>query len=213
MKLFLASAFDKTADVFSKKVGFSLKGKKVMFVANAADHYKGDKWWIRNDREAFIKLGCQVIDVDLRTITLTDFTESLMSSDIIHITGGSVIYPSQLIIKRGLSKPLKDAIRQNKIIYTGTSAGSMIVSKDLTSMSFDPDEKDFVVTGNSYSGLGLIDFIILPHAGNKDFSAGNAELMKLLPDYSQPVLFLYDNQAVLVEDDKLEIVTSTADRK
>ncbi len=210
MKLFLASAFDKTAKLFKDKVPGGTQGKKVIFIANAADKIKGDKWWLKLDHEAFVKLGCEVVGIDLRDITKLDFTKALEESDIIHFCGGSVIYLIWLIRERGLDKLLTDYVKKEEIIYTGTSAGSMIMAQDMTLCAFDPEEKEFVDKMKDKSGLGWINFMIMPHANNKEMAPGNALMVSELPEIetTQPLIFIYDNQAVWVVDDKFEIIST-----
>ncbi|MFZ2038977.1 MAG: Type 1 glutamine amidotransferase-like domain-containing protein [Minisyncoccia bacterium] len=207
MKLFLASSFEKTASIFEQKLQTSLKGKKVIFISNAADNHTGDKWWVNSDRDAFNKHNAVIIETDLRTIPKDDFDNLLNTSDIIHFCGGSILYTISLIKEKGFDTLIADYVKNDKIIYSGTSAGSMIVAKDLSLEMFDPEEKPYVANMKDLSGLGLTNFIIMPHSNNADFMEGNVEIIKLLSKYSQPVIFIYDNQAVWVEDDKFEIVS------
>ncbi len=208
MKLFLASSFDKTAKLLKTKLG-KINGKKVIFIANASDTHKGDTWWIRTDREAFEKLGCKISDIDLRTITKGDLKSFLEESHIIHFCGGSVLYLINLLREKGFDKLITDYVRKGKIVYTGTSAGSMIAADDLKLCYFDPEEKEYIDVEKikDFSGLKLVNFLIMPHTNSKDFTKGNIETVKMLPKYSQPLVFIYDNQAVWVEDGKFEIVS------
>ena len=84
MKLFLASSLDRTVNLLSKKLSKSVKGKRVIFIDNAADNYKGDRWWIKSDKDAFVKIGCNIVEVDIRQISKKDFKLELEKSDIIH---------------------------------------------------------------------------------------------------------------------------------
>jgi len=207
MKLFLASAFNQVASQFEQKMKNVLKGKKVIFIANPADTYKGDKWWVKIDRDVFEKLGYEIFDCDLRSISMEEFSQRLIESDVIHVCGGSVFYTISLMREKGFDKPIKEFVRDDKIVYSGTSAGSMIVSTDLSLDKLDLEEKEFVAKIDDFSGLGLVKFLIMPHANNKDFTDGDAELVRHLPEYSQPLIFLYDHQAVWVGNDKFEIVS------
>lgn len=209
MKLFLASAFDKTANLLKKKIGKKIKGQQVIFIANASDNNTGDKWWVKTDREAFIKLGCQVKEIDLRNILKKDFIKLLKQSDVIHFCGGSVIYLICLLKEKGFDKLISKFVRNNKIIYTGTSAGSMIVAEDLTINSYDPEENEFVSRMKDNLGLGLVNFLIIPHANNKEMAHGNSLMVSELPEIktNQPLIFIYDNQAVWVDDRQFEIIS------
>lgn len=207
MKLFLASSLNESAALLPRVLSLNLKGKKVLFCANAADDYKTDKWWVRKDREAFIKLGAEVVDVDFRSLSRDDFLEHLKGAFIIHFCGGSVLYLISLLREKDFVQPLVDAVRTEKIIYSGTSAGSMVVSGDLTLSKFDPDEKVYLDKIKDYLGLGLVDFLIIPHTNNVDFAESNAEMVKALPEHSQALILLNDNQVAWVQDGKVEIIS------
>lgn len=205
MRLFLASSFDETVDLLGQKVG-SLGEKTVLFVANAADNHTGDRWWIKTDKDAFEKLGCKAQELDLRVVSLEELSDKLDKADILHFCGGSVIYLASLIKDRGMVKPIVDAVRQDKVIYTGTSAGSMLVAEDLTMGIYDPEEEAYAKATKDYSGLGLVNFLIMPHADNRDFLESNKKTIEHLPENKLPLIFLNDNQAVWVEDGKIEIL-------
>lgn len=206
MKLFLASSFVSTVKLFKTKIG-KTKGKEVVFIANASDMDKGVKWWVDIDRKAFTDMGCLVTDTDLRIITKTEFKKLLGKSDVIHFCGGSTMHLISLIKDRGFAKIITDSIRKGKIVLTGSSAGSMIVAEDLSIEAHDADEKEFVGKIKDPKGLGLTNFLIMPHSNNKGFADGYVDLVKNLPKYSQALIFLYDDQAVWVEDGKIEIVS------
>ncbi len=209
MKLFLASAFDQSLASFKKIFG-SQKGRKVIFIANASDTHKGDTWWIETDRQAFIKLGCEIIETDLRTISKGDFERRLKTSDIIHFCGGSVLYLIDLLRRKKFDKLVVSFVKKGQIIYTGTSAGSMIAAADLILSYFDPEEKEYVDVESikDFSGLKLVNFLIIPHTNNKDFSGGNSKMVTELPDIKsrQPLIFIYDGQAVFVNDEGVRII-------
>jgi len=206
MKLFLASSFVETAKLFKAKMG-KIKGKKVIFIANASDMDKGVKWWVDIDRKAFADMGCTVADTDLRVITKSELKKLLGKSNVIHFCGGSTMHLISLIKDRGFDKLITEFVRKGKVVLTGSSAGSMIVAKDLSIEAHDADEKEFVGKAKDSKGLGLTNFLIMPHSNNKDFTDGYVDVVKNLPKYSQPLVFIYDNQAVWVEDGKMEIVS------
>ena len=57
-----------------------------------------------------------------------------------------------------------------------------------------------------YSGLGLVDFYVVPHLGNEDMGEG-AE--RIIEKYSGTLdlKVITDYQAILVEDDEIKILT------
>jgi len=209
MKLFLASSLDKTIDLL--KTHLPKTASRVVFIANAADRYKGDKWWVESDRKAFEKIGCILLPVDIKEMTSEKFSELLDQADIIHFCGGSVLYLMGLIKEKGLGSLITSFVKKGGL-YTGTSAGSMIAASDLKLCVADPEEKEYmdVNTVTDYSGLGLVDFLIIPHCNNADFVAGNKEMVELMPKNSKPLplIWIYDSEVVLVDEGKFEILTA-----
>jgi len=208
MKLFLASSIDKTLSLFLPKLSKPANKTKVVFVANAADPYK-DKWWIDLDRQAFKKAGFQLSEVDLREISKDDFAKELDSADILHIGGGMVFYFLLLIREKRMDEVIKNYVLRDKIIYTGTSAGSIIAAPSVELYKYrkyDEEEIEFAEKISDFSGLGFVNFIILPHAGRKESDEVHKDMLEHLAEYSAPVILLHDNQAVWVEDENIKII-------
>lgn len=209
MKLFLASSLDGTAELLQETLSIPLKGARVLFSANAADKHKGDKWWVASDREAFVRLGCEIVDVDLRSTPGEQLKERLDNVQILHFCGGSVLYLISLIKEKQLDSVIKDYVKSEKIIYTGTSAGSMIAADDLALCVHDPEELDYIDVKKvkDFKGLGLVKFLILPHCNNQGFVEANKKMVENMAKENQPLIFIYDNQAVYVENDDFKVVT------
>lgn len=204
MKLFLTSSIDRTLPLLGTLV--PELGKSVLFVANAADPYAGDTFWVDRDRDAFKKLDYEIIEIDLREMTPENFASLLQTTDILHICGGSVYYIMHLIRERGFEQVILDAIRNNQIVYTGTSAGSIIVSENLKPFSYDEEELEHVKKIPDHRGLGIIDFGIVPHCNNGDFIRGHQKIVEQMPNDPEPLLFLQDTQAVWIEDDLMKLL-------
>ncbi len=208
MRLFLASALDQTLGLLGDKLNYALSGKKIIFIANASDNEVGDKWWIDIDREAFSKQGCVIQEVDIRTISPAEFKKFLSDSDIVHFCGGSVLHLITLLRKNNLIEPLITAVREEDVLYTGTSAGSMVVAEDLSLCKWDPDEQTYITSVNDFSGVGFVNFLILPHANNKDFVTSNLRMIEKMSECKQVAIALYDNRAIWVDNDKIQILNS-----
>ncbi len=206
MKLYLASAIDKTISSLNLKVPELGADSKVLFITNASDTYT-DTWWIDLDKKAFTELGCKIIDTDLRKTSESEFIKLLEDVNAVHVCGGSVLYLMNLLKERGFDAILKEAILKNNIVYTGTSAGSMIVAKDIKLSSYDEEETKFVIETKNFDGLGLVDFYIIPHCQNADFLESKIKMMEHLPENKNPIFLINDNQAIWVDNKKLEIVS------
>jgi dipeptidase E len=206
MKLFLASSLDKTLELLEPRLSKPVSQNKVLFIANAADPFE-EKWWVDLDRKKFASLGYEVVETDLRELAPEGLESKLQSVDIIHICGGSVFYLLGILKDKKLAEAIIKAVRSGKVIYTGTSAGSIVVSKSTEIYKHDPDEKKFIDNVSEFSGLGLVDFLIIPHCGQADFVEANKAVTEHLPEFPFPLIFLHDNQVVYVEDGKLEVLS------
>ena len=182
------------------------KEARVLFIDNAAEPFE-DKWGVTADREAFLRLGCNLVDIDLREISKGDFLLHIASADILHICGGSVLYLLSLIKQKGFDEVIISSVRDNKILYTGTSAGSIIVAPSVDLFMYDEEEADFAKKGMDFTGLGLGSFLILPHINNPEYVEGRKNMFAHLIEYSRPILLLHDSQAVWVEDKKFDLVS------
>ena len=206
MKLFLASSLDETLHLLSPRLDKPVDENKVIFIANAADPCN-EHWWVDLDRKKFLDAGYKIIEIDLRNVSLEEFNKNLKNADIIHFCGGSVFYLQLLLKRGGFDDAIIKAVKGNQIIYTGTSAGSIIVSKSTGIYKYDPEEMKFLDKAYDFSGLGLVDFLIVPHCGKADFIEANKAVVEHLLEFPYPLIFLHDNHVVYVENEKLEILS------
>lgn len=206
MKLFLASSADKTIQVLEEVC--PTVGKKVLFVANAADPYN-DAYWVDLDRIKFQELGYEVTECDLRTTDAESFSKALANVDILHVCGGSVSYLGWLLSEQRVADVIVKAVRNDEIVYTGTSAGSMIVSENLAMFSYDDiEEKEFVEKGFSKKGLGLVSWTIAPHSNSTDFVQSHKKVIDELVTNPTAVVLLHDNQALWVENENVRFLNA-----
>lgn len=203
MKLFLASALNETISLLKQRI--PKLANKVVFVANAADPFN-NQWWVDLDREAFKKLGFEITEVDLRKIDKNEFENRLKEADILHFCGGNVFYLLSMLKQKAVIDLIKDYVIKNKLIYTGTSAGSIIPSPQLSLYKYDTEEAEFFKSEEDSKGLDLVNFIILPHCDHPKFIESNKNISEHAHEYSIPLILLQDNQVVWVEDKKFELL-------
>ncbi len=204
MKLFLASSADKT--IHKLKELSPETGKKVLFITNAADPYTGPHFWVDNDRSRFVELGYELTDLDLTTTNTEALEAKLVEADILHVCGGSVYYITNLIRESGLEEAIVSAIRDNQIVYTGTSAGAIIVSSNIKTFSYDEEETEHIAKIPEHKGLGLVDFTVVPHCNNPDFVPGHEKMVANMPNDPTPLIFLDDDWFVWIEDNSMKII-------
>jgi dipeptidase E len=203
MKLFLASSADKTLQLLqdcNPNVG-----KGVLFVSNAADPYQ-DRWWVDADRNKFKELGYQVRELDLRSESPETLDQQLQTANILHMCGGSVYYLISLIRDRGLEGVLVQNISAGTVTYTGTSAGSIILSKNVRMFSTEPEEQPYVAKVPDHKGLGLLNFTIIPHSMNPNYVPEHKKMVEAMPLDPTPLLFINDDQAIYMDGNMMRLV-------
>ena len=101
-----------------------------------------------------------------------------------------------------------DLIREYVIkgkIYFGSSAGAIIAGPDIYPTRLI-DEAGQVGILKSYKGLGLVDFIVLPHWGDDFFrKVFFPERLKNVYDTNNKFILLRDNQYIRVKADWFQI--------
>ncbi|HEC30595.1 MAG TPA: hypothetical protein ENI66_01100 [Candidatus Yonathbacteria bacterium] len=204
MKLFLASSADKTVHLLKELLQDS-SHKEVLLIANAADPYT-DQFLVDLDRNKFEELGYKPNSLDLRKTTPEELQQLLEVNDILHICGGSVYYLMALIREKGFEEIITNAIKNETIIYTGTSAGAIIPSKNIRPFSNDAEEKEYIAKVPDHKGLGILNFAIVPHGDSVDFAEGNKKMIEEMQNDPTALFYIQDHQAVWVEDDAFKLL-------
>ena len=159
-KLFLASSFSEVASLFPKFAGEEIKGKRITFIPTAS-LVEEVRFYVDDDRKAFEELGIIVEELEITTASPDKISEILNRNDYIFISGGNTFYLLQELRRKGADTLITEQIRAGKL-YIGTSAGSIILCPDIEFVK----EMDYNHTApelQSFTGLNIVDFYILPH--------------------------------------------------
>jgi peptidase E len=220
-QLFLASSADKVLDKLSRLAGIVPDKTKVAFVQNAAvpEGNPEEMFWVQNDKRAFEKLGYPLEVVDITKFSSPDeLRQKLEEFQLIHVCGGNTLYINYLFHQTGLNQICRELVNDDRLIYTATSAGSMIVAPNLKVAAPESLEEDSPllegidlkylegIQPEHYAGLSMVPFMVMPHANDLDFQEYLTETVKKAYRFDVPLLFLHDHQAVWVENGKFEIV-------
>jgi dipeptidase E len=210
-KLFLASWFAGSAGLLPDFVGEDLTGKRVVFIPTAGVCYgtSGEMReatdFINNlDKEALQNLGLIVEELEVSGQTAEAVEKSISNADCIFVCGGSTFFLLQELKRKGGDKLISRHIEKGKL-YMGTSAGSLIVQKDIVAEEND-DPKLAPDLNGDFSGLGFIDFYLYVHYGRHYFGNDDEAFNKYYAHLD--CIKIDDNQAVTVDGEKVEIVTA-----
>ena len=125
---------------------------------------------------------------------------AVQETDALLVNGGDVLYLYRWMRESGLAD-LLPALRET--VYVGVSAGSMVTAP-IFGETYDDPQTPFVIA----TGLGLVDFALLPHldhANHPESSMANAERMAAaLP---APLYAIDDETAIKVAGGTVEVVS------
>lgn len=164
-----------------------VKDKKVLYITTASDGENDiDKSWMDNEYKTILNLGFEEKNIyeykiGKNEININDF-------DVIYMMGGNTFYLMDMIRKYNFDKTIKNAI-DSGIIYIESSAGSIILGNSVEyALPFDENN----VKLKDFSGLKLIDGIIIPHANKKE------EFINTVKEkISDKLYLLYDEDGIV----------------
>lgn len=198
MKLFLTSYFKCVAPLLTNYI--HCEGKKVVFINTASKHEKVN-FYVKADKNALLKLGFIVEELDVSVEEAVSIQEKIETCDCVFVEGGNTFYLLQELKRSGADKMILDHIQNNKM-YIGVSAGSMVISRNIEYVKHLDDPTCALELKGEYLSLGAINFCIVPHFLNPPFKKAAD---RIIEEYTN-CLTLYpisNNQAVVVNGDKI----------
>lgn len=212
MKLLLTSSGllnNSLIDAVVKMAGRPTRELVVAFIPTASMVVKEDKGWFVEEMALTHKLGWkEFLIVDVTPGTPKDTAlEQLGRADVIYGCGGNQYYLADCVNKSGIASGISKLFETK--VYIGSSAGSQIFTKHLNredAVVFD--ELDDFKRGTSGSPFNWFDWYIKPHYLSTSMSERTvwwAEDRAKKVDY--PVYFLDDQSAVMVDGDRIEVIS------
>ena len=206
-RMFLASEFSVSGDKIKQVLDIN-NYSNAAYIGNATDLDLVDTETSAN-KDKFRSLGINLTNVDLRDFENKSIKDELIKYQAIYFEGGNTYYLLDLANRIGLTKVIHELIHDHKILYIGTSAGSIIAGPDVGS-SKPIEDWDVVPELKDYSAFNLVDFVVIPHIGNDDFFKDNEdkynELFSGLKNFDYPHIAIRDQQAIWVEDESFKIL-------
>lgn len=211
MRLYLsADNVGKHGDRLLELVG---DNKTVAYIGNAKDYWgkESRETKTKDHREEFEKLGFKFVEYDLRNY----FDRQKISSSeiekfgLVWCSGGNTFMLRRALKDSGLDEIIIDLVTKNKIVYGGSSAGSIVVTPSLrgTELADDPGVvKQFYDKDVFWEGLKFIDYYIVPHVGSYWFGPESEAMMEYLKRNNKEFKALSDGQVIVVDGEKQEFL-------
>lgn len=195
MNIFLTSQ----ASYVLEKIALLLPRKaseyNVIFIPTAAKPYLLSPW-MEKDRRELVRLGFAVTNLELDTATAEEVSAAVHAADIIFVGGGNTFYLLEEVKRTGFDTAVKEAMAEGKI-YIGSSAGSVLAAPDISYVELFDDRKKAVLS--DMRGIGLVNFSILPHIGNPNYSKLHTRVLNDYRDSSYQLVPLRDDQFAIPE--------------
>lgn len=200
MKLFLASSGLEYIKTFIDK---DPREVKLLFIPTAGN-LDDDIWWIDKDRDVLSRMGFQIAELDIDKASKDEVEQLLDNTDIVYVAGGNTFYLLKQLRETGFDKLLDTFVKKGGL-YAGASAGALIAGPDIGAVS-SIDEPQKVTGLKSTKGLGWVDVVPIPHY---DMKARTKTIDEIKSKYTNhETVLLTDDEALLVEDGKWEVVSS-----
>ena len=121
-------------------------------------------------------------------------------ADALLVFGGDVVYLTRWMRESGLAD-LLPSLRNT--VYVGVSAGSMVTAP-VFGETYDHPDRPFVIE----SGLGLVDFALLPHLDHENHpESTTAKVARMAAEVPVPTYGIDDQTAIKVVDGVVEVVS------
>lgn len=199
---FLTSSVSAVARSIHSEIG--RKNQKLAFINTAAEAEEGDLSWLEESRISLIDAGFDVTEYTITGKVRDQVLADLQNYDMLFFSGGNQFYLLETIEESGSAPIIRELVNSGKI-YIGESAGSIIAGPDIYSTYYEEDVKKAPKL-KSYTGLGLVDFIVFPHWGS-DYFRNKYLNFRMNHAYTEKdkIILLTDFQYITVREDCIKI--------
>lgn len=171
---------------------------KIAYVITASKKVT-DTDYIDRHRQKMTELNFSYTEIDIEGKNQNQLRSALQGYDIILVEGGNTFYLLKAVRDSGFGEIVKDLLKQG-VVYIGSSAGSYIACPTITMAAWSNRYDHCGIT--EYSAMNLVPFLVYAHCtpDQLDFLTQQAKNLSL------PLRVLSDEQAVLVQDGKVQML-------
>jgi len=201
--LLLTSAGTDVKDEILKVLPKSPAQTKLAYITTASN-IESDRTYVEKDRKNLEEMGFKVIELDIEGKTKDELWFTLMDFDCIFVQGGNTFYLLDKVRKSGFDLVVRDLLDRG-LVYIGVSAGSVICGPTIETAGWKYSLPDVNTEKlEDLTALNLVPFNVLVH-----YEPRWREKVRLAAQSTKyPFKLLTDDQALLVKDEKIELVGS-----
>lgn len=209
MHLLLLSLGDGAVPAFlSTHVKQPIEKARIGYLNDAARPLAG-AWFVAAERERLAALGCSLIDVTAGDHERAHGFDTVLDGlDAIYVAGGNTFALLAALRRNGTYDVIADRVRSG-LPYIGSSAGSIITGPSIEPVSL-LDDPAVAPDLADYTGLNFIDTVIIPHADGAlpPYPPELFTRVRQAYEADYPLTFLNDDQALLVDGDSVQLISS-----
>ena len=211
MRLFLSS--ENVGNYADRLLALAGNNKKLIYIPNARDDWGQSESAAKTmaHKKQFEDLGFEFTEVNLRDYfgKSAGLAKKLKDVGLVWISGGNTFLLRRAMHDSGLDDLLLKLLQEDKAVYGGSSAGSIVMTPSLhgTERGDDPDQvKNIYGEDIIWNGLGLVGFHLIPHYGSDWFGKEAEQMVAYFKDNNVSYKTLKDGQVIVIDDDKEEFL-------
>lgn len=201
MKLFLTSAGMRMKNEIETMVGELGEPVRCLYVVTASTP-EPDRLYVAHDRKIMDGMGWRVEEVDLAEVLGEALEVALAFCNVVYVQGGNTFYLMKWIRESGFDRVLRPWLERGGL-YIGVSAGSIVAGTDMGVAAVAGGDENAVGI-EDLQGMKLVDAVIHPHYERQH----EDELVFYEREHGILITRLTDDQAVLVNNDCMEVITT-----
>ena len=168
-------------------------------------------FYVGADKKALQKLGMVALDLEITNVSNEEIAKSIYCADYVFVSGGNTFFLLQELKRKGVDKMIIEHIDNGKM-YIGSSAGSMVLSKDIGYVKYMDSPDAAPDLNGSFSALSVVDFCIVPHLTNFPFKKAAEKIVKEFSE-TLDIRAISNNQVIAVDGEKVETLTARGKQK
>lgn len=169
------------------------------------DKTKSKRWLINELSNIEKHIGGRIDFIDFYIQSLDEIRERLLNTDLIYIVGGKQHVYSRIFNETNTVNLIKEVA--DKKVIMGTSAGSIVLGKQIESDRFWKERYNCKLDGFEYKELGIVPFNIIPHYMREDHKQWTKEFFEdVLSDNPFMVYAITDKQAVAYINEEIKFI-------
>ncbi len=171
---------------------------KIVYITTAANEVH-DKSYVVIQKQKMEKWGLNYVEIDIAGKRKIELKDMLRVSDIVMVEGGNTFYLLKAIRESGFGEVIKQLIEKG-VVYIGASAGSYVACPSIIMATWSDRFDRYGI--NDYTAMKLVPFLIKAHYKPSLYGF----LKEKAKELNYPLRVLTDNQALLVQDNKVKLL-------